>query len=159
MLQASQAVYKQPISVLVVVYTPALEVLIIERADYKDAWQSVTGSLEPGESFREAAIREVLEETGIDASVHALQDWEISNIWEIYPVWRHRYAPGVTENTEHVFGLLLPERCIPRLSPREHTAYRWQDHALAAEQVFSPSNAEALRSLPDMAQRFGVTPA
>jgi len=151
--------FKQPVSVLVIIYTPQLEVLIIERADIKDAWQSVTGSVEAGESLRETAIREVMEETGIDASIHALQDWEITNTWDIYEVFRHRYAPGVTENIEHVFGLLLPEKCEPRLSAREHVAYLWRQYDVAAEQVFSPSNADALRDLPQMAEKFGVIAA
>lgn len=148
--------YKQPVSVLVVIYTPQLEVLLLERADFKDAWQSVTGSVEPGETLRETAIREVLEETGIDASIHALQDWGMTNVWEIYEVWRHRYAPGVTENTEHVFGLLLPEKLVPRIAAREHTAFLWREYIAAAEQVFSPSNADAIRLLPEMALKFGV---
>jgi dATP pyrophosphohydrolase len=148
--------YKQPISVLVVIYTPKLDALIIERSDYKDAWQSVTGSLEPGETARAAAIREVQEEVGIDATRFELQDWEIENRWEIYERWRHRYAPGVTENTEHVFGLLVPERFEPTLSPREHTGWLWRDWHVAAEAVFSPSNADALRILPAMAERFGA---
>jgi dATP pyrophosphohydrolase len=148
--------YKQPISVLVVIYTPKLDVLIIERSDYKDAWQSVTGSLEPGETPHDAAIREVQEEVGIDASQFELQDWEIENRWEIFERWRHRYAPGVTENTEHVFGLLVPERFEPTLSPREHTGWLWREWHAAAEAVFSPSNADAIRILPEMAERFGA---
>lgn len=148
--------FKLPVSVLVIIYTPQLEALIIERADIKDAWQSVTGSVEAGESLRETAIREVMEETGIDASIHALQDWEITNTWDIYDVFRPRYAPGVTQNTEHVFGLLLPEKFEPRLSPQEHVAYVWREYSVAAEQVFSPSNADALRELPQMAEKFGV---
>ncbi|MFC4159306.1 dihydroneopterin triphosphate diphosphatase [Chitinimonas lacunae] len=148
--------YKQPVSVLVVIYTPQLETLILERTDFKDAWQSVTGSIEPGETLRNAAIREVKEETGIDASLYQLQDWDLVNTWEIYEIWRHRYAPGVTENTEHVFGLLLPERVEPLLSEREHSHWLWREYGAAAEQVFSPSNAEALRLLPEIARRFGV---
>lgn len=155
-MSATSQTYKQPISVLVVIYTPQLETLILERTDFKDAWQSVTGSLEPGEALREAAIREVKEETGIDASQFQLQDWEMVNTWEIYEVWRHRYAPGVTENTEHVFGLLLPQRIEPMLSEREHTNWLWREYGAAAEQVFSPSNADALRLLPEMAKRFGA---
>ncbi|MBV1775937.1 dihydroneopterin triphosphate diphosphatase [Burkholderiaceae bacterium DAT-1] len=148
--------FKIPVSVLVVIYTPELDALIIERTDYRDAWQSVTGSIDPDESLRQTAIREVQEETGIDATQYQLQDWGIENRWEIYEVWRHRYAPGVTENTEHVFGLLVPEQLTPVLSPREHQAHQWLPYALAAEKVFSPSNAEALRMLPDMAKRFDI---
>lgn len=155
-IPATQSQFKQPVSALVVVYTPTLETLIIERADYKDAWQSVTGSLEAGESPRDAALRELGEELGMDASQYTLQDWGIENQWEIYERWRHRYAPGVIENTEHVFGLLVPGRFEPTLSPREHINWVWREWSVAAEAVFSPSNAEALRLIPEMAARFGV---
>lgn len=148
--------YKRPESVLVIIYTPELQALIIERADVKDAWQSVTGSREDNETLRETAIREVKEEVGIDASLYQLQDWGMVNVWEIYEVWRHRYAPGVTENTEHVFGLLVPEIFEPTLSPREHTGWLWRDAHVAAEAVFSPSNADALRQLPQMAEQFAA---
>lgn len=155
-IPASQSQYKQPVSALVVIYTPELEALIIERADFKDAWQSVTGSLEADETPRDAALRELREELGIDPAQYELQDWGIENQWEIYERWRHRYAPGVTENTEHVFGLLVPRRFEPELSPREHTNYVWREWSVAAEAVFSPSNADALRLIPDMAARFGA---
>lgn len=151
-----KSAYKRPESVLVVIYTPALQALIIERADVQHAWQSVTGSLEDGESPRDAAIREVQEELGIDARQHQLQDWGISNDYEIFEVWRHRYAPGVTHNLEHVFGLLVPDCFEPTLAPREHTHWQWRDASVAAEAVFSPSNADALRLLPEMAERFGA---
>ncbi|HEY9103737.1 dihydroneopterin triphosphate diphosphatase [Chitinimonas sp.] len=149
--------YKRPESVLVVVYTPELKALIIERSDFKDAWQSVTGSLEDDETPRETAVRELREELGIEASRYELQDWGIVNVWEIFEIWRHRYAPDVTENTEHVFGLLVPETFEPTLAPREHVGWLWRDCHVAAEAVFSPSNAEALRILPEMAVKFGAT--
>lgn len=140
--------YKTPISVLVVVYTPALEVLLLERADRPGFWQSVTGSQDPDETLRETAVREVAEETGIDAVRYALSDWEKRNRYEIYPHWRHRYEPGVTHNTEHVFGLELPAPLPVRLAPREHLAYVWVPWSAAAERAFSWSNVEAIRELP-----------
>jgi dATP pyrophosphohydrolase len=142
---------KIPESVLVVIHTAALDVLLIRRADASDYWQSVTGSKDhAGEDFRETAVREVFEETGIDA-LHPdcrLLDWRLENIYAIYPRWLHRYAPGVTHNTEHLFGLRVPAGIPVRLSPREHTAYRWLPYRLAAEACFSPSNAEAVLLLP-----------
>ncbi len=102
--------HKIPVSTLVVIYTPALEVLLLERADHPGFWQSVTGSQDEGESLAQTAVREVAEETGIDARQYRLEEWNLQNVYEIYPVWRHRYAPGVTHNTEHVFGLELPGR-------------------------------------------------
>lgn len=141
--------WKIPVSTLVVIYTPALEVLLIERADRPGYWQSVTGSQDPGETLRQTAEREVREETGIDASRHELVDWQVSNVYEIYAIWRHRYAPGVTHNTEHVFGLRLPARVDVTLAPKEHTGFRWLPWREAAEEVFSWSNRQAILMLPD----------
>ena len=148
---------KIPESVLVVIHTPALDVLLIERADQPGFWQSVTGSKDlPGERLVETCMREVSEETGIvvgSAAVPhaALRDWQLSNVYEIYPVWRHRYAPGVTHNTEHVFGLTVPAGTPIVLAPREHLQYRWLPWREAADQCFSPSNAEAILQLPRFA--------
>ena len=147
--------HKLPHSVLVVIHTPSLQVLLLERADALGFWQSVTGSRDlPDEPWAATAQREVLEETGITANApgHTLQDWGLENIYEIYPHWRHRYAPGVTHNTEHVFGLCVPENTPVRLSPREHTAYAWLPWQEAADRCFSPSNAEAILWLPRLAQ-------
>jgi dATP pyrophosphohydrolase len=143
--------YKIPESVLVVIHTPELEVLLIERAQNPGYWQSVTGSLDaPDEPLEQAARRELLEETGIGADGRALQlvDWHLSNVYEIYPVWRHRYAPGVTRNTEHVFSVCVARDVHVILSPREHTDYVWLPYLEAADRCFSPSNAEAILQLP-----------
>jgi dATP pyrophosphohydrolase len=139
--------FKIPESVLVVIHTPELEVLMIERADKPGYWQCVTGSKDaPDEPLAFTARREVLEETAITGGV--LRDWQLSNVYEIYPVWRHRYAPGVTHNTEHVFGLTVPAGTPVTLSPREHLQYRWLPWRDAADLCFSPSNAEAVLQLP-----------
>jgi dATP pyrophosphohydrolase len=144
--------FKIPESVLVVIYTNARQVLLIERADNPGFWQSVTGSRDfPEESFISTALREVLEETGIAANPEDLQDWAISNVYEIYPAWRARYAPGVTHNTEHVFGLCVPEGTAVRLNPREHTSFEWLPWLEAADRCFSPSNAEAVLMLSRLA--------
>jgi dATP pyrophosphohydrolase len=112
---------KQPVSVLVVIYTSALDVLLLERAAHPGFWQSVTGSKEGQETLSATAAREVAEETGLDVSSFVLSDWQQTNRYEIFAEWRHRYAPGVTENTEHVFGLLLPERQAITIAPGEHS--------------------------------------
>ena len=143
-----QTGFKIPESVLVVIHTPQLDVLLIERTDNPGFWQSVTGSLDaPDEPLLMTARREVQEETGICAQPEQFVDWGISNIYEIYPAWRGRYAPGVTQNTEHVFSLCVPPNTPVQLSPREHTAWRWLPCLEAADACFSPSNAEAVLML------------
>jgi dihydroneopterin triphosphate diphosphatase len=154
---------KIPESVLVVIHTADRQVLLLERADQPGFWQSVTGSKDAlDEPLVDAARREVAEETGIviaegspttnltnyTVSPSALRDWQLSNIYEIYPVWRHRYAPGVTHNTEHVFGLLVPRDTRVVLAPREHLSFVWLPWQEAADRCFSPSNAEAILQLP-----------
>ncbi len=151
--------WKIPESVLVVIHTPALDVLLIRRADADtDFWQSVTGSKDlADEPLALTAAREVAEETGIQcgegtALAPQLVDWRLRNVYEIYPRWRARYAPGVTHNTEHLFGLCVPERLVPVLEPREHTAWQWLPYREAADACFSPSNAEAILLLTEFAR-------
>lgn len=139
--------HKIPVSALVLIHTAELQVLMMERTDKPGFWQSVTGSIEIGETPYQAAIREVKEETGLDALAYDFQDWQASNVYEIYPHWRHRYAPGVTENTEHLFGLLLPDTLAVTLEPNEHTQYQWVDWREAAKRVFSWTNVDALKRL------------
>ena len=145
---------KIPESVLVVIHTLDLQVLLIERADRPGFWQSVTGSKDaPDEAERDTALREVAEETGIViGSVQVpqsnLRDWNLLNVYEIYATWRHRYAPGVTHNTEHVFGLCVPRDVVVTLSPREHLRHAWLPMVEAADRCFSASNAEAILQLP-----------
>ena len=139
--------YKTPISSLVLIHTPDLQVLLLERADKAGFWQSVTGSIEGDENPQQAAIREAFEETGLDALQYKLTDWQLSHVYEIYPHWRHRYAPGVTQNTEHIFGLELPSPMDVKLAPDEHVQYLWLDWREAAKKVFSWTNVEALREL------------
>jgi dATP pyrophosphohydrolase len=143
--------YKIPVSVLVVIHTPDLQVLLLERADHPGYWQSVTGSCDPGETLVQTAVREVFEETGLDAGEYELTDWQTENVFEIYPEWRGRYAPGVTRNTEHVFGLRVPAPVAVRLSPKEHLARKWLPWEEAAKKVFSWTNEAAIRKLPEMA--------
>lgn len=175
-------IYKQPVSVLVVIYTAdhhsveeakgclgkpvlsigerfssgrlgglgsELKVLLLERADHPGYWQSVTGSCEQGEALVETAIREVREETGLDATQYRLTDWQTQNVYEIYPHWRFRYPPDITHNTEHVFGLELPRVVPVQLAAREHLNFQWLAWQDAADVVFSSSNRTAILQLPE----------
>lgn len=146
--------YKIPESVLVVIHTPALQVLLLERADAPGFWQSVTGSKDcVTETWRETALREVFEETGLraDAPGHRLTDWGLENVYDIYPAWRGRYAPGVVFNTERLFALCVPHPLPVRLSPREHLRSQWLNWLEAADLCASASNAEAILCLPRLA--------
>jgi dATP pyrophosphohydrolase len=140
--------YKLPVSVLVVVHTDDLRVLVLERARRPGYWQSVTGSLDwPDEPFEVAAARELREETGIDAAAGRLTRWNLAYTFEIYLQWRHRFAPGVTHNTEHVFGLALAQPLPVTLAPDEHTAFAWLSWPEAVQKCFSWSNRDAIRML------------
>lgn len=148
--------FKIPESVLVVIHSSDLQVLLIERADRPGSWQSVTGSKDAlDEPSAVTAAREVAEETGIavgspEVPLQRLRDWQQRNVYTIYPQWRHRYAPGVTSNTEHVFSLLVPRDLAITLAPREHLQWQWLPWREAAERCFSPSNAEAILQLPEL---------
>ena len=148
--------YKQPVSVLVVIHTADLHVLLLERADFPDHWQSVTGSRDQDEDLADTARREVLEETGIDVDDYVLRDWHVTNEYEIFPQWRHRYPPGTTVNTEHVFSLDVGVPVPVRLSAREHARHVWLPHQAAATRCFSWSNRDAILALPQRAARDGT---
>ena len=143
--------HKQPVSVLVVIHSPDHQILLLERAAHPGYWQSVTGSREGDEALIDTAVREVAEETGIAITAAQLVDWQQTNTYEIFPEWRHRYAPGVTENTEHVFSLAVPRDTPIRVAPGEHLGHCWLPLDEAAAKVFSWSNRDAIRALP---QRF-----
>ena len=149
-----QCAYKIAQSVLVVIYTAQGQVLLLRRTQGdglgQDYWQPVTGSKDAeDEPWAQTAAREVWEETGID--VHApgceLHDWELENVYAIYPQWLHRYVPGTCMNTERVFGLRVPPDIRVTLNPREHTAFAWHAWREAADRCYSPSNAEAILHL------------
>lgn len=140
--------YKTPVSVLVVIHTADLQVLLLERADHPGYWQSVTGSQDEGETLAQTAAREVSEETGLNTDNYPLTDWHLQNEYEIFEEWRWRYAPSVTHNTEHVFGLCLPKPTPIQIAAREHFGYIWTPWQEAAEKVFSWSNAQAIHKLP-----------
>ena len=145
--------YKRPVSVLVVIHTPALDILLLERAGHPGYWQSVTGSQEGVETLAETARREVAEETGIDTTQFQLIDWQQTNTYEIFPEWRHRYAPGITHNTEHVFSLETAGQAPVRLAPGEHLNHTWLNWQDAVERCFSASNREAIIALAQSRQR------
>jgi dATP pyrophosphohydrolase len=150
--------FKQPVSALVLVYTPDLRVLLIERADFPDHWQSVTGSQEPGETLEETAARELREETGIVAANYGgLENWGMHNDFEIFAQWRHRYPPGTTHNREHVFALRVPGPVAVMLAPEEHVRHVWLPWQAAADKVFSWTNRDVILALPARAKAAGAT--
>lgn len=141
----SPAELKVPLSVLVVIHTSDLQVLLLERADHPGFWQSVTGAKDtPQEPLIETCHREVMEETGLDTRVFRLTDMRLTNRFEIFAHWRHRYADGVTHNTEHVFALELPSALPITIAPREHLRYQWLPWDQAAPRCFSWSNVQAI---------------
>lgn len=156
-LATSATGFKIPQSVLVVIHTPQQDVLLIERSDAPGFWQSVTGSKDSAdEPFEITAAREVAEETGLDVQApgHLLTDWGLENVYDIYPQWLHRYAPGTARNTERVFGLCIPSPKKVMLSPCEHRAQIWLPCRAAADRCFSPSNAEAILLLSHIGRRL-----
>jgi dATP pyrophosphohydrolase len=141
---------KIPVSVLVVVHTPALEILLIERATRPGFWQSVTGSIDHrDEPLEKTAGREVFEETGIEAAPERFVRWNLVRTFEIYPQWRHRFAPGTTHNDEHMFSLQVAGPVPVRLAPEEHTAWAWMPWREAVEKCFSWTNRDAIRLLAE----------
>jgi dihydroneopterin triphosphate diphosphatase len=134
---------KRPESVLVLVYTPDAEILILERRQPTGFYQSVTGSLEWGEGHAEAALRELREETGLDpetspAPCHLEADFEI------HPAWRHRFPPGTESNHETVFCWRAPGPLPIRINPDEHVSWQWLPFDRALEAMSSWTNRRAL---------------
>jgi len=145
---------KKPVSVLVLIHTPQLDVLLLERASLPGFWQSVTGSQEDGETLEHTACREAREETGMVATPAALVDWRLSNRYEIFAAWRHRYPEGVSHNLEHVYSLCVPRSTRVVIARKEHLAHQWLPWREAAAKVFSWSNRDAILMLP-LAQEAG----
>jgi len=152
---ADKRSHKQPVSVLVVIHSPApqYDILLLERAAHPGYWQSVTGSREGDEALIDTAVREVAEETGIVVATERFIDWQQTNTYEIFPEWRHRYAPGVTQNTEHVFSLEVSHDTPIRVAPGEHLGHCWLPLDAAAAKVFSWSNRDAILALPRLKKR------
>jgi dihydroneopterin triphosphate diphosphatase len=133
----------------VVIHTPDLQVLMMQRAGWPEFWQSVTGSVaREDELLRDTAIREVREETGLDATLYDLSDWGIENRFEIFRKHQSRYAPGVTHNLEHVFSLAVPTGTPVAIDPAEHLAWKWLSWREAAALTLSWTNRDAILALP-----------
>lgn len=143
----SQQSFKRPESVLVVVHTRAGEVLLLERVSPRGWWQSVTGSLEPGETPRQAAVRELAEETGLAAE--GLVDLGLVQRFPILPQWQDRFAPGTRENLEHAFALGLAARIGIRLNLAEHLRHIWLPRAAALSRATSHTDRAAIERACD----------
>lgn len=140
---------KRPVSVLVVVHTTAPQFLLMRRAGTAAFWQSITGSLEDGETPLDAARRELEEETGLAVDTAAIFDWRLRNRFPILPRWRARYADGVSHNVEHVFSVCLPAQTPVHLAPDEHVEARWVSVADALSLAWSWTNRDAIRLVAD----------
>jgi dATP pyrophosphohydrolase len=138
---------KKPVSVLVVIHDPSLNILLLERVAHPGYWQSVTGSQEADENLRSTAMREVAEETGITCAPDDLHDWHMTNCFEIFAEWRDRYPAGITHNVEHVFSLCVPANTPVIAAPDEHRATQWLPWRDAAAACFSWTNRDALLML------------
>jgi dihydroneopterin triphosphate diphosphatase len=141
-MDENKKIYKQPESVLVVIYSKTGHVLMMQRAFPEEFWQSVTGSLEWGEQAHEAAVRELKEETGLEAE--GLIDCQVSQEFEIYSIWRDRYEPGIARNREHVFLLPLESCAAIKFDPREHSEIQWVSREEAIQMATSHTNSEAI---------------
>jgi len=130
---------------LIVIYTAGGEFLLLERRRPSGFWQSVTGSLEWGETADSAARRELIEETGITQGRLCNLQW--TQVYEILPSFGKKYAPGITRNLEHAFALKLPERVPVSLSDSEHVRYRWSNAADAIATVSSSTNRAVIANL------------
>jgi dATP pyrophosphohydrolase len=146
--------YKQPRSVQVVIFTDApgeRHYLLLKRvASHGGFWQSVTGSLEEGETHRQAAVREVSEETGIDSSENNLIELGVINTFEIAPQWRGKYAPGVIHNEEVCFALKV-DWCEVLVDSLEHVAYQWEPYKRAMAMLYWESNKRAFAAVKRLA--------
>ncbi|EIJ43633.1 NTP pyrophosphohydrolase [Beggiatoa alba B18LD] len=136
--------YKRPESILLIIHTITGQVLLLERADVANFWQSVTGSLQAHETPIQTAQRELAEETGLHIAQSQLHDCQQTNRFPILPPWRSRYAPTITHNIEHVFSLCLAEICPILLNPQEHLTYCWLPRAQALQKVSSSTNRHAI---------------
>jgi len=138
--------YRRPESVLVVVHSDDAQALLLKRGKPFDFWQSVTGSLQAGESHEQAAVRELCEETGFtDEGI--LEFTGVSRQFAIDPRWRKRFAPGIVENVEFEWRYRVPQPMDIRIDGKEHTEYRWLPIEEAIDTVWSWTNRDALRSL------------
>jgi dATP pyrophosphohydrolase len=142
--------YKQPRSVQVVVFSERagerLYLLLRRVPSHGGFWQSVTGSLEDGETHQQAAVREVLEETGFSVPENELIDLGVTNVFEIAEQWRPKYAPGVTRNEEVCFALPVRHGRV-EIDHLEHDEYVWVDYNAAVGMLYWESNRRTLAAV------------
>lgn len=119
---------------------------MLKRRRPFEFWQSVTGSLESGESARDTAVRELSEETGLTSSGQLIDTGRIRR-FEIDPRWRNRYADDVRINTEFEWRYRLKNAQPITICDSEHSEFRWFDVSKAIDTVWSWTNREALEEL------------
>ena len=140
--------YKNPNSILLIIFTTKFKVLLLKKNSKRDLWQSVTGSMELGENPYDTALRELQEETGINKQKSDLIFDDLSHKFMIYSEWIDRYEESTYSNKEYIFGLKLNNEVSVKLS-REHSSYKWVDLNDAIHLVFSWTNKAALKAIPN----------
>jgi dATP pyrophosphohydrolase len=135
---------KIPVSAQVIIFCSPKQILLLQRKDNPNYWQSITGSIEKSESPWNCAIREVYEETALDTNKHNLFDLSERNQYKIYNEWAHRYEKNINFNIEHIFALHLNKKENIIINPEEHLDYAWFNLPDAIEKVFSWTNRKAL---------------
>ena len=140
--------YKNPNSILLIIFTTKFKVLLLKKNYKRDLWQSVTGSIELGEDPYDTALRELQEETGINKQKSDLIFDDLSHKFMIYSEWIDRYEESTYSNKEYIFSLKLNDEVSVKLS-REHSSYKWVDLNDAIHLVFSWTNKAALKAIPN----------
>ena len=140
--------YKNPNSILLIIFTKKFKVLLLKKNFKRDLWQSVTGSIELGEDPYDTALRELQEETGINKQRSDLIFNDLSHKFMIYSEWIDRYKESTYSNKEYIFSLKLNDEVSVKLS-REHSSYKWVDLNEAIHLVFSWTNKAALKAIPN----------
>jgi 8-oxo-dGTP pyrophosphatase MutT (NUDIX family) len=121
------------------------EYLLLQRTARRGGfWQGASGGVEDGESISEAAMRELMEETGL--SPLSFQKIELVYTFHVGDKWRHLYAPDIHTITEHVFLACVSDKAEPRLS-NEHERYKWCQYNEAYSLLSQPERPQYITAI------------